>query len=178
VANPIIERMRERSYHALLERGLKLTRPRIAVLDFLHARPETQFMAEEVCRRLNEQQPGLISRSTIYRTLEVLVDAEIVQRTVINANKSCYQLSEAQHERCHYHLVDVHDGTTVSFNADAELRRVLQRICREKGFSEQYHVLKVFGEFKRVRRKRGPSANGAGGPVEQEPQPRAADAEV
>ncbi|MDQ3023622.1 MAG: transcriptional repressor [bacterium] len=166
MANPLVERLRERSYHALLERGLKLTRPRIAVLDFLLARPETQLQAEQIFNRLNDKTPGLISRSTVYRTLDVLVQADIVHCTIINANKYCYQLCESERDRCHYHLVDVTDGSSVSFNADAELRRVLQRICRERGFSEQYHVLKVYGEFKRNRRKRGPSATGSDGDVE------------
>jgi Fe2+ or Zn2+ uptake regulation protein len=171
VGNPLIDRIKERSYDALLERGLKLTKPRIAVLDFLLGSPETQFQAEEVFKSLNGATPGMISRSTVYRTLDVLVEAKIVHCTIINANKYCYQLCENEHHRCHYHLVDVGTGATLSFNADPELKRVLQRICRERGFSEQYHVLKVFGEFKRTRRKRGagaeaPSANCAGEKVE------------
>jgi Fur family ferric uptake transcriptional regulator len=161
VGNPLLERIRERSYHALLDRGLKLTKPRIAVLDFLLASPESQFQPEEIHARLNKKTPGMISRPTVYRTLDLLVEAGIVSRTIINANKFRYQLSEGEHHACHYSLVDLNSGASVSFDADPELRRVLQRICRERGFTEQYHELRVFGEFKRQRRKRVPSANGS-----------------
>ena len=158
MGNPLLERIRERSYHALLERGLKLTKPRQATLDFLLDHPHTQFQPEEIYARLNHECPGLISRPTVYRTLDLLVESEIVTRTIVNANCFRYQLSEGEHHACHYHLVDVSSGQTVSFDADPELRRVLKRICQERGFSEQYHVLKVYGEFKRKRRSRGNSA--------------------
>jgi Fe2+ or Zn2+ uptake regulation protein len=136
------------------------------VLDFLLDHPHTQFQPEEIFARLNQQSRGLISRPTVYRTLDLLVETEIVTRTIVNANCFRYQLSEGEHHACHYHLVDVTTGQTVSFDADPELRRVLKRICQERGFSEQHHVLKVYGEFKRKRRSRGANAshtlNGAG----------------
>jgi Fe2+ or Zn2+ uptake regulation protein len=160
----MVERIRERSYHALIERGLKLTKPRQAVLDFLLDHPHSQFQPEEIFSRLNQFSPGLISRPTVYRTLDLLVDSAIVTRTIVNSNCFRYQLAEEEHHACHYHLVDVGTGQSVSFNADPELRRVLKQICQERGFSEQYHVLKVYGEFKRKRRSKGgaatPSVNG------------------
>jgi Fe2+ or Zn2+ uptake regulation protein len=158
VGNPLLERIREKSYHALLERGLKLTKPRQAVLDFLLDHPDTQFQPEEIFVRLAQQSPGLISRPTVYRTLDLLVETAIVTRTIVNANCFRYQLAEGEHHACHYHLVDTTTGQTVSFDADPELRRVLKRICQERGFVEQHHVLKVYGEFKRKRRTRGSTA--------------------
>ena len=176
MGNPLLERIRERSYHALLERGLKLTKPRQAVLDFLLDHPVSQFQPEEIFTRLNQQSPGLISRPTVYRTLDLLVESEIVTRTIVNSNCFRYQLAEGEHHACHYHLVDLTTGQTVSFDADPELRRVLKRICQERGFSEQYHMLKVYGEFKRTRRSRGgPAGSGLNG---SEPRTDAAAAQA
>jgi Fur family transcriptional regulator, ferric uptake regulator len=144
--------MRERSYHVLLERGLKLTKPRRAMLDYLLDRPGWQFQADELHRELNVLLPGMVSRATVYRTLELLADAGLVNRIQVRDHCFRYQLSEAELHACHYHLIDINTGASISFEADKELRRVLKRICKEQGFSEQYHVLEVFGEFARRRR--------------------------
>jgi Fur family ferric uptake transcriptional regulator len=164
VGNPLLDRAREQSYAALIERGLKLTKPRQAVLDFLFDHPQSQFQPEDIRTLVNASSPGLISRPTVYRTLDLLVETGIVTRTIVNSNSFRYQLAESECQSCHYNLVDVETGAAVSFDADPELKRVLQRICRERGFTEQYHVLKVFGKFSRRRRGRAttsPSSNGS-----------------
>jgi len=159
----VLDRLRERTYHAVIERGLKLTKPRLAVLDLLLASPESQLAAEDIFTQVNAHTPGLVSRSTVYRTLELLVSADVVDCTVVNSKLFRYQLARDQQHVCHYQLVDLHTGDAVSFDADPELRQVLRRICRERGFNEQYHSLKIFGEFKSRRRRvpRRPSANGS-----------------
>lgn len=164
MGNPLLDRAREHSYAALLERGLKLTKPRQAVLDFFFDHPQTQFQPEDIHLRVNHKSPGLVSRPTVYRTLDLLCDAEIVTRTIVNSNSFRYQLAASECHSCHYHLVDVTTGAAVSFDADPELKRVLQRICRERGFAEQYHVLKVYGEFSRRRRGRSVAPSNGSSP--------------
>ena len=143
------------------EQGLKLTSERTALVREIFA-THYHFEADELLFKMKEK--GLkISRATVYRTLELLVSADVVDCTVVNSKLFRYQLARDQQHVCHYQLVDLHTGDAVSFDADPELRQVLRRICRERGFNEQYHSLKIFGEFKSRRRRvpRRPSANGS-----------------
>jgi Fur family ferric uptake transcriptional regulator len=140
-----MERMRERSYKVLLERNLKLTKPRRALIDMLTSRPGWHFQAEELLDSLNEGEPGAVSRATVYRTLELLVEAGVLVRTRLNENSYRYELADMHGH--HHHLIDLRSGQVANFSGDEELHSMLRRICSEYGFKESYHVLEVYGEF-------------------------------
>ncbi|MCC7479303.1 transcriptional repressor [bacterium] len=144
-ATPVLERVRERSYKALMERGLKLTKPRKALIEMLTSRPGWHFQAEELLEALNNEQPGVVSRATIYRTLELLVEAGVLTKTRLNENSFRYELADMQGH--HHHLIDTGSGRVANFTGDEELHSMLRRICAEHGFKEHYHVLEVYGEF-------------------------------
>ena len=139
------ERMRERFYRILLEQNLKLTKPRRAMIDLLLRKRGWHFQAEELLRELNEKVPGVVSRATIYRTLDLLVEAGILAKTRVHENSYRYELTDA--EGHHHHLVDINSGRVIEFSHDKELHRMLRRICAGMGFDESYHVLEVFGTF-------------------------------
>ena len=147
LTNHYQERMRERFYRILLEQNLKLTKPRKAMIDLLLRRRGWHFQAEEVLQQLNEKNPGVVSRATVYRTLELMVGSGILAKTRVHENSYRYELADA--EGHHHHLVDVSSGRVVEFTGDKELHRMLRRVCRENGFEESYHVLEVFGVFAR-----------------------------
>lgn len=152
--NPYQERIRERFYRVLLEQNLKLTRPRRALIDCLLRKKGWHFQAEDLLRELNEKSPGVVSRATIYRTLDMLTETGILAKTRIHENSYRYEVVDT--EAHHHHLVDIATGRVVEFAGDKELHRMLKKICDDHGFSEQYHVLEVFGEFtKQPARKRG-----------------------
>ena len=73
----------------LERRGLKLTAERLAVFDELFARHE-HFEADELLVRLRASHKK-ISRATIYRTLELLVDSGIVGRVRIGESGYRYE---------------------------------------------------------------------------------------
>lgn len=145
------ERVRDRFYRILIERSLKLTRPRKALIDFLLKKRGWHFQAEDLLRELNEKKPGVVSRATVYRTLDLLVEASILQKTRIHENSFRFELSDT--EGHHHHLVDINTGKVVEFTGDKELHRMLVRIGKKHNFAEQYHVLEVFGEF--LKKPRG-----------------------
>ncbi len=151
MVNRYQERVRDRFYRVLIERNLKLTKPRKALIDYLLKKRGWHFQAEDLLRDLNEKNPGVVSRATIYRTLDLLVDAGILAKTRIHENSYRYELADT--EGHHHHLVDINTGKVVEFTGDKELHRMLKRIGDEHGFEEQYHVLEVFGEFSRPRKK-------------------------
>jgi Fur family ferric uptake transcriptional regulator len=151
--NPYQDRVRERFYRLLLERNLKLTKPRKALIDHLIRKRGWHFQAEELLDELNERNPGVVSRATIYRTLDLLVSASVLTKTRVHENSYRYEVADT--EGHHHHLIDINSGKMVEFTGDREIHRLLSRICDQHGFSENYHVLEVFGEFsKPTARKR------------------------
>lgn len=152
MVNRYQERVRDRFYRVLIERNLKLTKPRKALIDYLLKKRGWHFQAEDLLRDLNEKSPGVVSRATIYRTLDLLVEAGILAKTRIHENSYRYELADT--EGHHHHLVDINTGRVVEFTGDKELHRMLKRIGEEHGFEEQYHVLEVFGEFSRQPKTR------------------------
>jgi Fur family ferric uptake transcriptional regulator len=145
MVNPYQERLRERFYRVLLEKNLKLTKPRKALIDLLLRKRTWHFQAEDLLRELNEKSPGVVSRATIYRSLDLLVETGILAKTRIHENSYRYELADT--EGHHHHLVDISTGRVVEFAGDKELHRMLRRVCTEHGFVEHYHVLEVFGDF-------------------------------
>jgi Fur family ferric uptake transcriptional regulator len=145
--NQYHERMRERFYRILLEQNLKLTKPRRALIDLLLKKRGWHFQAEELLRELNEKVPGVVSRATIYRTLDLLVESGILAKTRVHENSYRYELADT--EGHHHHLVDINTGKVLEFSGDRELHRMLKRVCTECGFDENYHVLEVFGTFEK-----------------------------
>jgi Fur family ferric uptake transcriptional regulator len=150
--NPYQERMRERFYRILLEKNLKLTKPRRAMIDMLLRKRGWHFQAEEILQELNESNPGVVSRATVYRTLELMVQSGILLKTRVHENSYRYELADT--EGHHHHLVDINSGKVVEFSGDKELHRMLRRICTANSFEENYHVLEVFGEFRRKSARR------------------------
>ena len=106
--NPYQERMRERFYRILLEKNLKLTKPRKALIDLLLRKRGWHFQAEEVLHELNETNPGVVSRATVYRTLELMVESGILIKTRVHENSYRYELADT--EGHHHHLVDINSG--------------------------------------------------------------------
>ena len=151
--NPYQQRLRDRYLKALSERKLKLTKPRKAVIELLLRKRNWHFQAEDMLREINEKSPGVVSRATVYRTLETLVEAAVLTRTRVRANSYVYELVTA--EEHHHHLVDIHSGAIAEFAGDKELHRMLKRVCLEHGFTEHHHVLEVFGEFDVQPRRKG-----------------------
>ena len=154
MSNTYQERVRERFYRVLLEQNLKLTKPRKAMIDLLLKKRDWHFQAEDLLRELNEKNPGVVSRATVYRTLELLVDAGILIKSRIHENSFRYELADS--EGHHHHMVDIHTGKVKEFTGDVELHKMLERIAKENNFTERYHVLEVFGEFKKTSSKDSP----------------------
>ena len=88
--------IREGFYRILLEQSLKLTKPRKAMIDLLLKKRGWHFQAEELLRELNAESPGVVSRATIYRTLDLLVTAEILAKTRIHENSYLYELVDSE----------------------------------------------------------------------------------
>jgi len=105
----------------LRARGRRLTRQRRMIWEVLAAEPDRHLSAGEVCERVRAEVPS-VTPSTVYRTLDVLVEAGLALRTDLGGDRVFY---EPAHEHPHHHLVCERCGAVRHVHDDAlgDLRR-------------------------------------------------------
>lgn len=121
-------------------KNLKLTRERRVVLEEIFLHPG-HLEAEELSLVLRKKKAG-VSRATIYRTLELLVDSGIVRKVDLGHGHSHYEhvLGHTHHE----HMVCLRCGKVVEFS-DKRIEGSLKRLCEKSGFEHCSHYFQVFG---------------------------------
>ena len=73
----------------LVEQNVRVTGPRREIIDYISVVPRT-FTAEEVCAQLPD-----IGRATVYRTLKMLQDEDIICKVVMPGDEMAYSVSAA-----------------------------------------------------------------------------------
>ena len=130
-------------------RGLKLTRQRQAVLNEIF-RDNGHFEAEELVTRLRGSALR-VSRATVYRTLELLQECQLVDKLDFGTTRSFYEhISPDAH---HDHLICTVCGTVIEFH-NPQLEGMQQEICSRYNFQETHHSLRIFGKCDKCQRFR------------------------
>jgi Fur family ferric uptake transcriptional regulator len=130
----------ERFERYLSGHDLKLTAERRAILQEFY-RIHEHIEADELLFHL--RRSGVrVSRATIYRTLELLVQAGLARRIRLGKDHSYYEhiLGREAHE----HMVCLGCDRIIEW-VDPELIRLVFRNCEEQEFSPARHSLQVFG---------------------------------
>jgi len=137
-------------------KGLRMTGQRrviAAVLDRAQDHPDV----EELHRRAAEID-SRVSLATVYRTVKLFQDNDIIERHDFRAGRSRY---EATPERHHDHLIDVTNGRVIEF-ANPEIERLQKHIAEQLGFRLVGHRLELYGVPAKDGRPKGKSAGGQG----------------
>ena len=90
--------------------GLKVTLPRLKIIEMLEHSPTRHLSAEEIYRRLMDGGED-IGLATVYRVLTQFEQAGILSRSHFESGKAVYELNEGQH---HDHMVCLDCGHTMS----------------------------------------------------------------
>ena len=120
--------------------GLKVTLPRLKILEVLEKSFNHHLTVEDIYRVLIEQNKE-INVATIYRVLSQFEESGIVYKLNFENNQSVYELSNVEH---HDHLVCVKCNTIVEFQDDVIERHQLQ-IAKKYGFQLTDHSLYLYG---------------------------------
>jgi len=122
-----------------IDRGMKMTDQRRVIARVL-SEAEDHPDVEEVYRRSTQLDPH-ISIATVYRTVRLFEEANILERHDFGDGRARYEELPNEH---HDHLIDVQSGQVIEFSsADIE---VLQReIARNFGFRLVGHRLELYG---------------------------------
>ena len=124
----------------LVERGLRLTAARRAIVEVVLARAG-HFAIEDLVADLRSR--GLpASKATVYRSLPLLTEAGILSSAVLTRDEHTYERAVGREH--HDHLVCRRCGKVVEFECEAI--EVLQReVAARYGFTLEGHVHQLIG---------------------------------
>ena len=124
----------------LKDAGLKITSPRIKILQYLQM-PECQHIsAEELYKKLLDQGDE-IGLATVYRVLNQFDDAGIVTRHHFEGGKSVFELATQEH---HDHLVCLDCGKVIEFS-DEVIEQRQTEIAKKHNICLTNHSLYLYG---------------------------------
>ena len=128
----------------LKKAGLKITLPRLKVLEVLEQAEPHHMSAEDVYRELMQLDES-VGLATVYRVLTQFQSAGIVERHNFDDGHSVYELADDDH---HDHMVDVDSGAVIEF-INERIESLQREIAEEHGFELVDHELVLY-----VRKKR------------------------
>ena len=126
--------------------GLKVTVPRLKVLDIFQHSNERHLTAEDVYRKLLEEHSD-IGLATVYRVLTQFEQAGLLVRHHFEGGKAVYELNEGGH---HDHLVCLQCGRVEEFY-DPEIEKRQVKVARERGFEISEHALYLYADCTKPR---------------------------
>ena len=125
--------------------GLKVTHPRMRILELLEGiQPQHHLTAEDIYRHLLENGDE-IGLATVYRVLTQFEAAGLVIKHNFEGGQAIYELDRGGH---HDHMVDVDTGKIIEFES-AEIEALQRQTAASHGYELEEHSLVLY-----VRKKR------------------------
>ncbi|WP_122644389.1 Fur family transcriptional regulator [Luxibacter massiliensis] len=148
------EKVQELLKVKLREKGLKVTQQRLLVLQTLAGHSGRHMTAEDIYELIRADYPE-IGLATVYRTLPLLLEMQLVDR--INLDDGCVRyeighLFEGDTKHNHHHLICRTCGSVFPFEDDL-LDELEKHIEEDAGFHVLDHELKFYGQCKECLRK-------------------------
>jgi len=127
----------------LKEAGYKLTPQRIAILHAIEEKKGLHLNTEEIYDLVKQSNPEM-GLATVYRTLQLLEQLEVVSS--LNLEDGCvrYELYSDEGQHNHHHLICSQCGGVIEVEGDL-LDELEDKIEREYDFKILDHKLKFYG---------------------------------
>lgn len=125
----------------LRKAGLKVTLPRMKILEILEQSTKQHLSAEDIYRVLLESDEE-IGLATIYRVLTQFEGAGLVIRHHFEGGQAVFELDRGKH---HDHLICIKCGKIVEF-VNAAIEEQQELIAKREGFKITDHSLTIYGE--------------------------------
>jgi Fur family transcriptional regulator, ferric uptake regulator len=121
-----------------LDKGLKMTEQRRVIARVLSDSADHPDV-EQVYRRAMEVDPR-ISIATVYRTVRLFEEANILARHDFGDGRSRYEEMPSAH---HDHLIDLQSGSVIEFRNE-EIERLQRVVADELGYDLVGHRLELY----------------------------------
>lgn len=119
------------------EKALRITTPRLAMLKAL-SEAVTPISAEEIHTQAGD---GVLDLVTVYRNLDSLEEAGIIQRHPIERGRNLYALVSQDHH--HHHVICRRCGKIERLpGCDASK---LETSAKAQGFKDLTHIMEIYG---------------------------------
>jgi Fur family ferric uptake transcriptional regulator len=132
----------------LKKKGLKLTPQRLRIAETVF-NTHKHFTAEQLYGLVKKVEP-LVGKVTVYRTLEQLVESEMVEELSIKKGVASYE-HVAGHSH-HDHVICLNCGRIEELSSE-RLEKVKKEEAESKGFKVLSHSLKIYGFCPDCRKK-------------------------
>ncbi len=134
-------------FRSFLKNGKnRITPERFEVLDAA-LEHEDHFGADDLFI-LMKNQKSRVSRATVYNTLELLVQCDILIKRNFGDNITRYESTFKK--QVHDHLICMDCGRIVEFS-NAKIKNLPQDICNELGFKLENYSFNIFARCKNVK---------------------------
>ena len=124
----------------LKDAGLKITMPRLKVLQILEQSKEHHLSAEDVYKALLDMGED-VGLATVYRVLTQFETAGLINRHNFEGGYCVFELSQGEH---HDHLICLKCGQVEEF-IDEIIEARQKLIAERAGFKMTDHVLNIYG---------------------------------
>lgn len=135
-----LEKQETRFQGLLEDQGLKYTFERKTIFEEV-ARLNDHFDADSLYERFKKK--GLrISRDTVYRTIPLLLESGVIQKSVGEGKRDFYERVSARGH--HDHMVCIRCGRFIEFHCEA-IEKLQEGLCQEHNFKLVFHDHRLFG---------------------------------
>lgn len=128
----------------LKKAGLKVTAPRVKILQILEAQADGHLTAEDIYQALRDAGED-VGIATVYRVLTQFEAAGLIDRHNFDGGPAVYELARGEH---HDHMVCTESGEVIEFHSD-EIERMQEQIARQHGYKLVGHSLVLYVKPKR-----------------------------
>ena len=129
----------------LRKAGLKVTAPRLKILEILENSPTRHLSAEDIYRVLLDSDAD-IGLATVYRVLTQFEAAGLVSRHHFEDGMAVFEINQGLH---HDHIVCLDCGRVEEF-VEAGIEDLQEAVARRLGFEVVHHSLIMQGRCRKV----------------------------
>ena len=122
--------------------GLKVTLPRMKILELLESSKNRHLKAEDIYKNLLDSGEE-IALATVYRVLTQFETAGLVERHHFDGGHAVFEIKDGDH---HDHLVDITSGKVVEFY-DEVIEQRQKEIAAQNNFKITDHTMILYGHF-------------------------------
>ena len=130
----------------LRKAGLKVTLPRIKILEILGTATPRHMSAEDIYKHLLESHED-IGLATVYRVLTQFEAAGLVLKHNFEGGQAVYEIERGKH---HDHMVDVDSGKVTEFVSE-DIERLQREIAEKHGLEIVDHSLVLYVRTKKKK---------------------------
>jgi Fur family ferric uptake transcriptional regulator len=133
----------------LRKKGLRLTKQRKVIVNHLFSK-EKHYSVEELYAELKQSMPH-IGYATVYRTMQLLVDAGLAAERRFKDNITRYE--PIQRNAHHDHMICIQCGRIIEFE-DRKIEELQKNAARKHNFRPVSHKLELYGYCSACRKER------------------------